>query len=235
MWTLFKVFIEFVTVLIFYDFWLQGVWDLGAWTGDEPVPPAQESEGLHARPPGNPVTLLAFQIFVDSTGIWNVGFLVFSLRVWSRVDMDLRVIWCTPCGWVAGRMCSCLEPQAPSLSYTLWRVWPCPFALPAGVFSESAGARHAACNPVSVWWGVTGAAVARAARVSAQRQFHSLARVHACGWFCFVGSVALFSLAEWHHIRDLPCVSRREAWGLCWDSQHSPFDSFMKQVLCLRC
>ena len=39
MWTLFKVFIEFVTVLIFYDFWLQGVWDLGAWTGDEPVPP----------------------------------------------------------------------------------------------------------------------------------------------------------------------------------------------------
>ena len=43
MWTIFKAFIEFVTVwLLFYVlvFWLQGIWTLSSLTRDQtPIPP----------------------------------------------------------------------------------------------------------------------------------------------------------------------------------------------------
>ena len=37
MWTIFKIFTEFVTILLLFyvlDFWLQGVWDLSFPTND---------------------------------------------------------------------------------------------------------------------------------------------------------------------------------------------------------
>ena len=48
MWTIFKVFIEFVTILfLFYVFWPRGMWDL-----IEPASLALEGEVLTTGPPG---------------------------------------------------------------------------------------------------------------------------------------------------------------------------------------
>ena len=41
MWTIFKVFIEFVTIMLLFhvlDFWPQGTWDLSPLTRMEPAP-----------------------------------------------------------------------------------------------------------------------------------------------------------------------------------------------------
>ena len=58
MWTIFKVFIEFVTILLLFYFlvlWPQGVWDLRDHRpGIEPTPPALEGEVLTTVPPGKP-------------------------------------------------------------------------------------------------------------------------------------------------------------------------------------
>ena len=54
MWTIFKVFIEFVTVLLLFYvlvFWPQGMWLLGPRPGIEPAPPALEGEVLTTGPP----------------------------------------------------------------------------------------------------------------------------------------------------------------------------------------
>ena len=54
MWTIFKVFIEFVTILLLFYvlvFWPQGMWDLPG-PGIEPTPPALEGEVLTTGPPG---------------------------------------------------------------------------------------------------------------------------------------------------------------------------------------
>ena len=59
MWTILKVFIEFVTILFaflknsFGFFWLRGMWDLNALTRDQiHKDPAVEGEILTAGPPG---------------------------------------------------------------------------------------------------------------------------------------------------------------------------------------
>ena len=42
MWTIFKVFIEFVTILLLFSvlvFWPQGTWDPSSPTGIKPTPP----------------------------------------------------------------------------------------------------------------------------------------------------------------------------------------------------
>ena len=54
MWTIFKVFIEFVTILLWFYvlvFWLQVMWDLSS-PGIEPTPPALEGEVVITGPPG---------------------------------------------------------------------------------------------------------------------------------------------------------------------------------------
>ena len=55
MWTILKVFIEFVTILLRYYvlvFWPRGMWDLSPRLGIEPAPPALEGEVLTTGPPG---------------------------------------------------------------------------------------------------------------------------------------------------------------------------------------
>ena len=60
MWTIFKVFIEFVTILLLFyvlDFWPWGMWHvacgiLAPTPGFEPAPPALEGEVLTTGPPG---------------------------------------------------------------------------------------------------------------------------------------------------------------------------------------
>ena len=56
MWTIFKVFIEFVTILLlFYVFWFFGLKARGILApqpGIEPAPPAPEGEVLTTEPPG---------------------------------------------------------------------------------------------------------------------------------------------------------------------------------------
>ena len=49
MWTIFKVFIEFVTMLLLLYvlvFWLPSMWDLSFLTRVKPLPPALEGEVL---------------------------------------------------------------------------------------------------------------------------------------------------------------------------------------------
>ena len=44
-WTIFKVFIEFVTLLFLFSiFWPRGIWDLTPRPGIETAPPALESK-----------------------------------------------------------------------------------------------------------------------------------------------------------------------------------------------
>ena len=58
MWTIFKVFIDFATILfLFYVlcFWPWGMWDLSSPV-IEPAPPALEGEVLSTGPPGKSYT-----------------------------------------------------------------------------------------------------------------------------------------------------------------------------------
>ena len=55
MWTIFKVFIESVTILLLFYvlvFWLQGMWDLSSPTRDQTHTPALEGEVLTSGLPG---------------------------------------------------------------------------------------------------------------------------------------------------------------------------------------
>ena len=58
MWTIFKVFIEFVTILLlFYAlvFWLKARGILAPQPGNQPAPPALEGKALTTGPPGKPL------------------------------------------------------------------------------------------------------------------------------------------------------------------------------------
>ena len=52
MWTIFKVFVEFVTILLLFYFEQQGMWDLRAPTGDWTSTPALEVKVLTTGLPG---------------------------------------------------------------------------------------------------------------------------------------------------------------------------------------
>ena len=59
-WTIFKVFIEFATILLLFYilvFWPWGMWDLGSLTRDKPVSSALEGKILATEPPGKPLLL----------------------------------------------------------------------------------------------------------------------------------------------------------------------------------
>ena len=59
--TIFKVFIEFVTILLPFFvlvFWLQGMWNLSSPTGDRTHNPCTGNKGLTTRPPGKPQGLV---------------------------------------------------------------------------------------------------------------------------------------------------------------------------------
>ena len=64
MWTIFKIFTEFVTILLLFyvlDFWLQGVWDLSFPTNDwtKPAPSALGGKVLTTGLPGDPLYLIS--------------------------------------------------------------------------------------------------------------------------------------------------------------------------------
>ena len=73
MWTIFKVFIELVTVLpLFYAFWFsdhKACWILAPWPMVEPVPPILEGEILTTGPP-----ILEGKVLTTSLGIINQCF-----------------------------------------------------------------------------------------------------------------------------------------------------------------
>ena len=55
MWTIFKVFVEFVTILLLFMFWFFGheaCWILTPWPGIQSVPPALEGKVLTTGLPG---------------------------------------------------------------------------------------------------------------------------------------------------------------------------------------
>ena len=54
MWTIYKVFIEFITILLLFSvlvFWLRGMWDLTPRPEIKPTPPALKEEVPTPRPP----------------------------------------------------------------------------------------------------------------------------------------------------------------------------------------
>ena len=56
-WTILKVFIEFVTILLLlyvFVFWLRGTWDLSSLTRNRTHTPTLEGEVFIAGPPGSP-------------------------------------------------------------------------------------------------------------------------------------------------------------------------------------
>ena len=62
-WTIFKVFIEFVTLLFLFSiFWPQGMWDPTPRPGIEPAPPALESKVLTVGPPEKSLFLIYLQL-----------------------------------------------------------------------------------------------------------------------------------------------------------------------------
>ena len=55
MWTIFKVFIQFVTILLIFMLWFYGhkaCGILAAWSGSKPLPPVLEGKVLTTGPPG---------------------------------------------------------------------------------------------------------------------------------------------------------------------------------------
>ena len=55
MWTIFKVFIEFVTILLLFHvlvFWPQSIWNFSTQPGIKPAPPALEGEIATTGLPG---------------------------------------------------------------------------------------------------------------------------------------------------------------------------------------
>jgi len=59
-WTIFKVLIEFATILLLFYvlvFWTQGMWDLSSPQGIEPKPPALEGKVLPTGPPGKSLNI----------------------------------------------------------------------------------------------------------------------------------------------------------------------------------
>ena len=60
MWTIFKVFVEFITVLLLFHilvFWPGGMWDLSS-QAREPAPSALEGEVLTTGLPGSPSAII---------------------------------------------------------------------------------------------------------------------------------------------------------------------------------
>ena len=72
MWTIFKVFIEFVPILLLFlyfgFFGREACGILAPQPGIEPAPPALEGEVLTTGPPGNPLYFLIF-IYLVAPGL----------------------------------------------------------------------------------------------------------------------------------------------------------------------
>ena len=67
MWTIFKVFIEFVTILLLFYvlvFWPRGMWDLSSPPGIEPTPSALEGEVLATGPQGKSLFFFSYAIIL---------------------------------------------------------------------------------------------------------------------------------------------------------------------------
>ena len=61
-WTILKVFIEFVTILLLFYvlvFWLWSMWDLSSLTRDQICTPALEGEVLNTGPPGKSLRIVS--------------------------------------------------------------------------------------------------------------------------------------------------------------------------------
>ena len=73
MWTIFKVFTEFITILLFYVlvFWLWGTWYLSPWPGIESAPPALEGEVLATGPSGKSRLV---HLLVTLQILWKLSF-----------------------------------------------------------------------------------------------------------------------------------------------------------------
>ena len=96
MWAIFKVFVEYVTILLlFYAlvFWSQGIWDLSFLTGMEPSLCALEGEVLTTGQPENPFNyifegLKIFSIVIDTENVSNGYLLNYYLTNWMKISIQ---------------------------------------------------------------------------------------------------------------------------------------------------
>ena len=95
-WTILKIFIEFVTVLLLFyvsGFWQQGMWDLSFLTRDWTWTPALEGKVLTAGLPGK-----SLEFFIFKKGIWRsmvCGHSCSSLGIW----LHLQPLWWGTAKW----------------------------------------------------------------------------------------------------------------------------------------
>ena len=61
MWTIFKVFTEFITILFLFDIGHEAWGIIAPWPGIEPVPPALEGKVLTTGPPGKSPQILIWK------------------------------------------------------------------------------------------------------------------------------------------------------------------------------
>ena len=76
MWTIFKVFIEFVIILLLFYvlvFWPRGMWDLSSLTRDQTHAPGIGRRSLNTGPPGKSHLLVYLQNFIteDKFSRWE--------------------------------------------------------------------------------------------------------------------------------------------------------------------
>ena len=87
MWTLFKVFIEFVTVLLLFYVLLfspRGMWHLSSLIGIEPPPPALEGKVLTRGPPGKSLNIDSLKWLVRFNSSIHLISSIYKYNKWVK-------------------------------------------------------------------------------------------------------------------------------------------------------
>ena len=92
-WSLLKVFIEFVTVLLLFYvlvFWLRGMWDLSSLTRDWAAPSTLEGQVLAPGPPGKPLAEFLWDSRSQHLWMWRIAALLGLRR-----GCPFSLCWCS--------------------------------------------------------------------------------------------------------------------------------------------
>ena len=110
MWTIFKDFIKFVTILFLLYvlvFWLQGMWDLSLlnkdWTCTAPLPPlVMEGDVWTTRPPGKSQYLYALifaNIYIIKFTVLNIFKSIIQFHNYAALHSWFLEYFCFPSAW----------------------------------------------------------------------------------------------------------------------------------------